>query len=391
MKKICFFSGDITRCGGTERVSADLANRLFADGTYQVCFLSLTEAQPSPFFTISEGISRFSLSPHWVTPGPGYLPLIPKLRRFLKEQQIDVIIDIDVVLDVLSVPAAKGLSAKDFSTKFFSAKDSSVKNSSVKDSSVKVISWEHFHLDFERSIAYRRWILQHFVRRSDYLVVLTKYDRQQYQTYLGRQERIAQIYNAVQIPVIQQERVTSDPPKQKQILSIGRLAPEKGTDLLLETALQVLQKHPDWQWIVLGDGPMRPQAEAFIQKHGLQRQLLLFGNVSSVEPYLAQAAMLVSTSRFEGLGMNLLEARSMQVPCVCFGVPAGPLELIHHEQNGLLAEPFSCQQLAEQICRLIQEPAFGQKLADNAFAGLKEFDPDTILAQWKDLLRAVMG
>ena len=42
-KKICFFSGDITRSGGTERVAIQLANALRKDHTYEICFLSLTE------------------------------------------------------------------------------------------------------------------------------------------------------------------------------------------------------------------------------------------------------------------------------------------------------------------------------------------------------------
>ena len=42
MKKICFFSGDITRNGGTERVSAMIANALAKQGFYEILFLSLT-------------------------------------------------------------------------------------------------------------------------------------------------------------------------------------------------------------------------------------------------------------------------------------------------------------------------------------------------------------
>ena len=42
-KKICFFSGDITRSGGTERVSVQLANALQKEHSYDICFMSLTE------------------------------------------------------------------------------------------------------------------------------------------------------------------------------------------------------------------------------------------------------------------------------------------------------------------------------------------------------------
>ena len=101
MKKICFFSGDITRGGGTERVSVMIANRLCAEKNYKVLFLSLVEQKESPVYEIAEGIERSALGRKWLSPGPGYLPLIPKLRRFLKTQDVDLIIDIDIVLDVL--------------------------------------------------------------------------------------------------------------------------------------------------------------------------------------------------------------------------------------------------------------------------------------------------
>ena len=100
-KKICFFSGDITRSGGTERVATQLANALNAENTYDICLLSLTEQQKTPFYPVNPDIKRFRLGEKWINPGPGYIPVIGKLHRFLKERKIDILIDIDIVLDVL--------------------------------------------------------------------------------------------------------------------------------------------------------------------------------------------------------------------------------------------------------------------------------------------------
>ena len=111
-KKVCFFSGDITRSGGTERVSIQLANALKQDGTYDICFVSLTEQSENPFYPLDPEIERYHLGEKWINPGPGYLPLIGKLRKLIKEKKIDIIIDIDIVLDVLSIPATRGLNTK---------------------------------------------------------------------------------------------------------------------------------------------------------------------------------------------------------------------------------------------------------------------------------------
>ena len=170
MIKICFFSGDITRGGGTERVATMIANELDKQEQYQVMFLSLVEAASELFYPLNDTIGHYALAKRWIQPGPGYIPLIGKVRRFVQEQEIDVLIDIDIVLDILSIPATRKLKTK-------------------------VISWEHFNYQFESSVFYRKCILKYSVKHSDYVVTLTERDKESYAHYLGRQKEIEVIYN----------------------------------------------------------------------------------------------------------------------------------------------------------------------------------------------------
>lgn len=93
------------------------------------------------------------------------MKVVPKVRRFMREHKIDVMIDIDIVLDILSIPAARGLD-------------------------VKVVSWEHFNYTYEMESWYRRWILKYSVRRSGYIVTLTEGDKKTYMERTGRRENI---------------------------------------------------------------------------------------------------------------------------------------------------------------------------------------------------------
>ena len=355
-KKICFFSGDITRCGGTERVSSQVANALAKEDTYEICFLSLVEQEKAPFFHLEPSITRYQLADRWIQPGLGYLPLIGKLHRFLKAHQIDLMIDIDIVLDVLSIPAAKFLGTK-------------------------VISWEHFNTEFELSVPYRKWILRYSVRHSDYVVVLTKTDLEVYRNRLGRRERIAQIYNPVDPP-----EAVEDRDRKKQILTVGRLAAEKGMDKLMRVAAAVLPTNPDWQWLLLGEGEERAALERFIGESHLENRLILMGNVADVDHYLRQASILVSTSEYEGLGMSLLEARRMGVPCVSFAVKTGPLEIIHDGIDGYLVQPFDCDTMIGKINTLIENPSLRKQFAKQALLSMGDFETETIIKQWKDIL-----
>lgn len=354
-KRICFFSGDITRSGGTERVASHVANALSREAGFTVCFLSLTEQQKETFYPIAPGIQRYRLGTHWVKPGPGYLPLIGRLRRFLKENQIDVIIDIDIVLDVLSIPAAKGLGTK-------------------------VVSWEHFNADFELSSGYRKWILKYSVKRSDYVVVITKADLEIYRSRLDRRERIAQIYN----PIDKQDGCVSTERKH-QILSVGRLVRQKGIDKLMQVAEVVLKNNPDWQWLLLGEGEKRQELEHFIVEHGLRGRLILKGNVSNVDSYLRHASILVSTSEYEGFGMNILEAKRMGVPSVSFSI-IGPEELIQDGIDGYLVPPFRCDEMARRIDDLIRDPELRNRFAKQGLAAMDVFETSVIIEKWKCLL-----
>jgi len=60
---IAFFSGDITRSGGTENVGVMIANALATMGDYHISFISLFEESDKPFFDIDERIDRIALYP----------------------------------------------------------------------------------------------------------------------------------------------------------------------------------------------------------------------------------------------------------------------------------------------------------------------------------------
>ena len=234
-KKICFFSGDITRSGGTERVSVQLANELAKEKEYEICFLSLVEQADKPFYEITNDIKRYSLGTHWINPGPGYLPLIGKLKRFLKAQEIDIIIDIDIVLDVLSIPAAKRLKTK-------------------------VISWEHFNCEFEQSVLYRKWISRLSVKKADYIVTLTEQDKQSYGKLLKRTSDIEAIYNLV-APMKLDEKIK----RENWIVTVASLTYPKGIEYLIEVAKAVLKQNKKWKWLILGEGEEREKLETYQQ------------------------------------------------------------------------------------------------------------------------------
>ena len=64
---------------------------------------------------------------------------------------------------------------------------------------------------------------------------------------------------------------------------------QKGIEYLAKIAVPVLKKHPDWKWLILGDGEDRDILEQTILKNKLEDQLILKGTVNQIEWYLNRA------------------------------------------------------------------------------------------------------
>ena len=102
-----------------KRVHHD-CQRALARTDYEISFVSLFEECDSPFFSIDPSIHRFALYPTVTHGMQHYFDTCRRLRNIVDDQHIDVLIDIDGILDMYSLP---------------------VKHST----GVKVVSWEHFN------------------------------------------------------------------------------------------------------------------------------------------------------------------------------------------------------------------------------------------------------
>lgn len=356
MKTICFFSGDITRPGGTERASTMIANALVEVRKDRILFLSLVEQSNKLFFPLDKRIQHFALGKRWINPGPGYLKVILGLRKFLKQQKIDIIIDIDIVLDSLSIPAAYGMG-------------------------IKIISWEHFNYNYEMKSLYRHYILKYSVKRTDYVITLTEKDKRSYQQKLNRKKKIAAIYNPV--GEVYNKNIIK---REKWLLTIGQLIKRKGMDYLIEVAASVLKQHRDWKWIIVGDGEERPLLEQAIKREHLQKQLILEGQKKEINFYLERAQIYVMTSRMEGLPICLLEAKAFRMPIVSFDIPTGPNEIIENGKNGYLIHAFDCKSMIRKLEELIENDELRSCFSKNAWNDLKKFQMQNILEHWNRVL-----
>lgn len=193
------------------------------------------------------------------------------------------------------------------------------------------------------------------------------------------------IYNAVDAEhAIQrsQEAIDEDQPF---ILAVGRLAPQKGFDYLLE-AFAAGQAKNDLKLLILGEGDERPALEALIEKHGLEGKAILKGNVENPFAYYAKAEFFVLSSRHEGFPNILIEALACECPCVSFDCETGPNEIIRPGENGMLVEAENVPALSTAIDQLHNDKDLQQTFKKNARSSVAHLSPKAIAADWIKLI-----
>ena len=357
---IGFFSGDITRSGGTDNVSVMISNELSQKTDCEISFISLFEERDIPFFSINPAIQRFRLYPTATHGIQHYFDTCKRLRNIVAMQHIDVLVDIDCILDMYSLPLRK--------------------------TGVKVVSWEHFNYLQNPGVPYRKLTRRWAARSADAIVTLTETDKKLYQSNLKLKCPIVAIPNPMETP----DSPVSYDANSHLILSSGRLTYQKGFDLLVEVASKGLPDHPDWTWMVLGEGEDRPMLEQKIRDAHLNGRLVLKGRVDDVDSYYRRSAMFVMTSRFEGLPMVLLEAKAHRLPLVSFDCLTGPAEIIEDWVNGTLVPPEDVDSMAAAVNELIENRTRRVEYSAMSGSNANRYDINTIITQWKSLLKKVL-
>jgi glycosyltransferase involved in cell wall biosynthesis len=145
----------------------------------------------------------------------------------------------------------------------------------------------------------------------------------------------------------------SDPPN---LLCVGRLVPEKGQAILLAAAAHLLQRGNRVHLHIVGDGPSRASLEETSRSLGIRDAVTFHGSVNqqALRPLLSRADIFVLPSFAEGIPVALMEAMSMEIPCVSTFI-AGIPELIDSGINGILVPPSDPELLAEAIAGLLSD------------------------------------
>lgn len=187
------------------------------------------------------------------------------------------------------------------------------------------------------------------------------------------------IYNPVsRAATISLENLATAP----YFLSVGRLSPEKGFDILIKSFARALKTIDSAQLIICGDGPCRTLLEDLTRQLGIAKHVQFKGTVLQPDSYYRHAYCLIHTSWLEGWPNVINEALSWGVPVIASDCDYGPREIVKDGVNGYLVKPGSIEKFADTICKMMQQPAVRKSMSLNATASVADFSVSSIWGSW---------
>jgi len=147
-----------------------------------------------------------------------------------------------------------------------------------------------------------------------------------------------------------------------KLLTVGRLAKQKGYDIALGACEVLKNRGLSFRWYILGKGYLEEEIRKTIAEKQLEDYICLLGTRANPYPYFKQADIYVQTSRFEGFGIAIAEARILNIPVVTTAFEAVYTQMVNGE-NGLVVD-MNATAVADGIERLIKDKDLYEHIKD---------------------------
>lgn len=140
------------------------------------------------------------------------------------------------------------------------------------------------------------------------------------------------------------------------ILHVGRIAKEKNLDVLIKSALMILEDYPDARFLVVGKGPALQAYEKMAHKEGISKKFVFAGFVPDEELpyYYAASDVFAFPSIFETQGLVAAEAMATGLPVAGADFLAIP-EYVKNGVNGFLFKPHDSEDCANAVLKCIKQ------------------------------------
>jgi colanic acid/amylovoran biosynthesis glycosyltransferase len=227
---------------------------------------------------------------------------------------------------------------------------------------VKLSFTIHGPSEFNDSIGF---MIPEKVHAAGLVLAISSYGRSQmmYVSHPEDWDKIKVAYLGVDISALPFNTRLPAPDGVREIISVGRLAPAKGTLVLLNACKQLLDRGHRIRLRLVGDGPDRQRLELATKTLGISEHVVFEGALSHqrVLELYRNADIFALASFAEGIPVVLMEAMALGIPCVSTRITGIP-ELIEDGVSGLLVPASDHDALADALQRLAEDPGLSSSI-----------------------------
>lgn len=235
-------------------------------------------------------------------------------------------------------------------------------------------------------------ILNYFT--DHYVAVSENLKQQTIEKGIARPEKISVIYHGVDlksfdyVPCKDKDKLKRELELKHDVSVIGtmgRLDTQKGISFLLMAASIILKLFPETIFLVVGDGPLKPQLEKLSQDLNISNKVLFTGWIDDVPNILSVMDIFCLPSLWEAFGIVLVEAMAMRLPIVAANVEGIP-EVMKDGETGILVPPKKPEALAAAIMKLLKDKTLARQMGEAGRKRVEElFLMNTIIGEYEKL------
>jgi len=359
--------------GGAERVLSMITRGLLERG-HEISLITFDSEDSSSFYELDPRLNWERIPIGQADGRTSFAVAVKRtiaLRKFLQEQSPDVAV-------AFMSPSIVLMSAALMGTR------------------IPFVASEHIVPAYYTSRPLEYSLLKLMSRRAHSVTVLSETIRATYSKSL--RQRMEVIGNPIEIEGAHSNTERAQRAKQKTIISVGRLEPQKDQKTLIDAFAHIAADFPEWNVSIFGEGSLRPDLEAQIKKLQLQDRVHLMGVHRQLAPHYNAANLFVLPSRYESFGLVTAEAMAHGLATVGFADCPGTNELIVHGETGLLAGaekptsiPDRTQVLAKAMAELMASSDLRDRYGANGRDRVRQFELSPIIAKWERLLFNAVG
>jgi glycosyltransferase involved in cell wall biosynthesis len=350
-KRIVFFIGSMGN-GGAQRVLSVISDELIRLG-YTVTILSYHDCPAA--YEINSSVKNMSVIHE---NGRSLIKNVLWIHRYFKKNA-DIVVSFMAPFNVMAVIARFGIK-------------------------VPLLVADRNDPRFVPEKKILRLIRDALYRCADGVIVQTTHNKDYFSKKV--QEKSIVIFNPVDLKREKGSAITTE--KKKEIVSVGRVMPQKNQEMLLEAFSRVYAKHPEYSLVIYGDASNTVQKDVLlgiISEMKMEQAVSIPGSVRDVINRIASAEMFILSSLYEGMPNALIEAMCVGLPCISTKV-SGATDLIDDGRNGFLIDVGDVDALTERMLCLIENPDLREACANEAVKINDKLEVHKIIKEWVDYI-----